>query len=624
VQAAAKQLSALGTRLAAVVRRGNAAEERVSAHSSVACVFSFDLLIFTSQHGLIDATKALHSCVTLPLECGSALMASADASIGESTEAAYKCLFTQTQLLSGAMSSAMTIGDAEHLAAQLAPPERLLPWLSAAISKLFALHGTLLGRGRQEMAKTAGCLGHLPGRMQCAMLVCITPSFTPDQPVACCAHAEHLLAGSSLRLQVMLVQVIYTIGNSKYLAPHAAAVQRDASLQRSLLQLLVPLLHASAAALQLPAERRPAEFHIKSVAQVVYALTAPMLVIPFMERFSPTSAEHSTYAQRVLQSTAQLFVAMPASYPPEAPCAPIPVLWSHMLLLLGSAGVLVKNSIDAHLEQGNTAFSDAQRRNMLQQLQAALSRLPTALHWAVKDEQLHAAAGPDVLLITCGNIGELWMLLVSQELQANLRGGWAEVKVFCAASSALLQALPHASALAGLAATGVATGSQQHFGDKLTKLLVTATLLTLQAIKQVADSGPSSAADSAAAAEALWQLHTTLCRCIHYSAAAPAAGIRFDKLLLSLGYCMQVAEMVSSRVCAAPPGSTASHSVAKPRQAALSCISCLVKQQPVCVALLLGSVDICCPAGLQAPAGHERGASSSHIGCSRRLPLTAK
>jgi hypothetical protein len=180
--------------------------------------------------------------------------------------------------------------------------------------------------------------------------------------------------------------------------------------------------------------------------------------------------------------------------------------------------------------------------------------------------------------------------------RGNLHGSLAEVTVFCAAGSALLRALPHASALAGLAATRNAAGSQQQFEDKLTKLLITATPLTLQAIEQVADRGPSSAADSAAAAEALWQLHTTLCRCIHYSAAAPAAGIRFDKLIPNLGYCMETAEVVSSRVCAAQPGSTSSHSFAKPRQAAPSCMSCFVKQQPVCVALLLvlNWCSLCC------------------------------
>ncbi|KAL4859692.1 hypothetical protein ACK3TF_000769 [Chlorella vulgaris] len=536
-EAAAKQLSALGTRLAAVVRRGNAAEERVSAHLFMACGFSSDLPTFASQHGLTGAIKALHSCITLPLECGSALMASPDASIGGSTGEATECLFSQAHLLSHAMSSAVTIGGAERFTAQLAPPERLLPWLSAAVSKLFFLHGTSLGRG------------------------------------------------SIFGLQVLLVQVVYYIAYDARFRCHAAAVRLDGGLQQILLRLLVPMLHASAAAMQLPAEQRPAEFCLTHVVQIVLPLTASALGPPFHEQLRATSGYDNSHARRVVQSVTEIFASMPASCPEGSTDDLFATLWSSLLTLLGNVATTTTRSIDAQ-QNLITLYSDAQRRSMLQQLQAAVSRLPAALRWAVKDEQCKAARQPDdcqpgVLLGACGNIVELWMLMISQELQANLHGGWAEVTVFCAAGSALLRALPHASALSGLAAMGVATGSQQQFEDKLTKLLVTASLLTLQAIKQVADSGPPSAADSAAAAEALWQLHMTLCQCIHYSAAPPAAGIRFDKLLPGLAYCLAAAEMVSSRVCAASPCSPASHSVAKPRQAAHSCLSCLVKQQPV-------------------------------------------
>jgi hypothetical protein len=190
-----------------------------------------------------------------------------------------------------------------------------------------------------------------------------------------------------------------------------------------------------------------------------------------------------------------------------------------------------------------------------------------------------------VLLGACGNIVELWMTLIAQELQANLHCGLAEVKIFCAAGSALLRALPDAAALADLPAA-----RQQQVQDKATGILFVAAQLTADLIDKVcrgiAVSGPLSAADSAAAAEALWQLHTMLCRCIHYSTAAPSARLRLGELLPSLGYCLAAAETVS-RVCAALPGSTASHSVAKPRQAARNCMSVHDSNSPCVLRCLL-------------------------------------
>jgi hypothetical protein len=91
------------------------------------------------MHG---AAQALFGCVSLPLECGRALMAVPDASSGEDAELAAAVLDSQAELLSLLMEST---GCAR--AAQLVPPEPLLSWLSAAASRVGVV-GTLLSRGR--------------------------------------------------------------------------------------------------------------------------------------------------------------------------------------------------------------------------------------------------------------------------------------------------------------------------------------------------------------------------------------------------------------------------------------------------------------------------------------------
>ncbi|KAI3433880.1 hypothetical protein D9Q98_003682 [Chlorella vulgaris] len=75
IQAGARRLSALGTRLAATLRSSNAASVSSRAQFLAACMVCRCLAIFADKFELHKAMSALCCCAALPLECGRALMA---------------------------------------------------------------------------------------------------------------------------------------------------------------------------------------------------------------------------------------------------------------------------------------------------------------------------------------------------------------------------------------------------------------------------------------------------------------------------------------------------------------------------------------------------------------------
>jgi hypothetical protein len=98
-----------------------------------------------------DASQALYSCATLPLEGGLALIRRLNASPRDTIVVGFETyiLQKQAQLLLGFIRRSTGGGaGAEHFVAHLAAPERLRAWLSANVDRVIALHGASLGRGR--------------------------------------------------------------------------------------------------------------------------------------------------------------------------------------------------------------------------------------------------------------------------------------------------------------------------------------------------------------------------------------------------------------------------------------------------------------------------------------------
>jgi hypothetical protein len=88
IETGAGQLSALGIRLAAVVRRGNAAAvTAIEQQLTLACTLAANLATRASKYHLVRAAPALCRCVTLPLEFGHAVLARAASNGSKNTAA---------------------------------------------------------------------------------------------------------------------------------------------------------------------------------------------------------------------------------------------------------------------------------------------------------------------------------------------------------------------------------------------------------------------------------------------------------------------------------------------------------------------------------------------------------
>jgi hypothetical protein len=106
---------------------------------------------------LSESTVALQSCVTLPLECGCALMASV-LSGSNSAGSAADCVFLEQQitLLHNLFAYSGRDDTVDLLAAKLTPPEPLLAWLSSTADMLLiTLQGTWHGSGKCEGSECA-------------------------------------------------------------------------------------------------------------------------------------------------------------------------------------------------------------------------------------------------------------------------------------------------------------------------------------------------------------------------------------------------------------------------------------------------------------------------------------
>ncbi|KAI3433883.1 hypothetical protein D9Q98_003685 [Chlorella vulgaris] len=406
IETGARQLTTLGTRLAAVVLKGNAATvATIEQQLTLACTLATNLATIASEYHLVRAAPALCGCVTLPLECGHALMTRAAVSGSEISRDTAAILQNQARLLAFVMGPHL---GHRALAAQLAAPEPLLAWLSAAASTTLALHGPLHGRGLLLEAQL--CLASLVAIMM-----------------------------------------------SDVLQPHYLALRRDSGLQHNLVQMLVPALHAAAVAMQLPPDRRPGESNWNTLDDLLIALLSEPLFHIFAEQLESSSGGgFGPFVQRVLQSTCQLFAAAPASCPVELTGSNFAALWQKLASLLATICCQMGESFQQQQQQRGTAVPDAQRQQAARSLLQALSRLPTALRVAA------GALTNDVLQDWCIILGTMDQLSVQEPgLSTNHRstaaGGvrgyhvidsLADVPAWCSAGTALLRALPHSASLA--------------------------------------------------------------------------------------------------------------------------------------------------------------------------------
>jgi hypothetical protein len=405
---------------------------------------------------------------------------------------------------------------------------------------------------------------------------------------------------------------------------HCEALQTNSGLQHNLVQVLTPALHKAAVVMQLPADRRPREFSWLRLVNVINALTSETLISTFCEQLASSSGGISTLAQRVLQSTFQLVSAAPASCPDDLTSFYFAELWWSLSALLGATCGQVGESILQQQQRG-VAVPNSQRQRMVRLLLPALSRLPTALRVGEEHGKQDAAGRADAEIVLYRwryllqfvpqlRVQEAVLSVDHSSASADDIGTYhvidslADISAWCASGTALLRALPQAVTVAALA-------EQQKQAEEQTDLgLVDGALDIAYVVCSIVDEisrycgtvasgSPWSAAHCAAAGEALWQLHTALCRCICSVAAGSLAAVVIPVGMLCV--VLDAAVCVSAALPAAADG--AATGAARYAIGKLPVLPGMLSCDVPSTSLALHFVLLSAPSafGLQAPAGHE-------------------
>jgi hypothetical protein len=341
-----------------------------------------------------------------------------------------------------------------------------------------------------------------------------------------CLLTHHgFTAGPSPLKHINIAGVVSTMADKTLLQPHASALQRAAGLKDNLVQVLTPALHAAAVAIQLPPDRRPQDLSWMAIADLVSALTSRALASAFLAQLASSSSGISTAALCVLQSTSQLIAAAPASCPEELTTR-FASLWFNLPALLSTTCRFV---------------GDGQRRKVVWLLLRALPHLPTALRVLAdccrQDADGSATAGGmlDMCRYTLSLMNQMkvqkprqpadYSSFAADDLRLyHTLDSLAGVPAWCSAGTALQRALPHMATLTAMAQQLEEVPPISVHVEVLCEVLV--AVVSYNIVNEIAAycgnmaSGVScSAADGSAAGEALWQLHTAVCRCIHSIAA---------------------------------------------------------------------------------------------------------
>lgn len=208
---------------------------------------------------------------------------------------------------------------------------------------------------------------------------------------------------------------------------------------------------------------------------------------------------------------------------------------------------------------------------MLQPLLQAVAQLPAVLRVLMDFFQAQLAAGADLalgrewkagMLKDCNNSVLLLSRLAclapesaAHNSVAAATGAYSaassltEMVAWCTASSALLGALPHVAALEARSQLEHQAGAGQPstaVARNLIHVSSNGTLAVLRFCCGMRSGGPWSASEVEAAYNALWQLHTTMCRSIHTSLQFES--IQEVKMLGSLLNCVECVVHVRAAV----------------------------------------------------------------------------
>ncbi|KAL4439782.1 hypothetical protein ABPG75_002783 [Micractinium tetrahymenae] len=493
-----------------------------------------------------EVSQAIQRSVALLLGCGQLVLQGSTMFRAAAAQPAAQLLAQQLRLMVD-----LWVLDPAHMAS-LAPPEKLLPWLSAAVD----------------------------------VAVAVTRPGAPP-PIECLAPLAQLAATLLPR------DPSWPADGSKQ------ALQQEPALAARLVAVLEPGLPAAAVALALPAQQRPEGFTWQLVSDLSCVLTASQLHNALQKHLGMTASsggssgsgssssggDLSSAAQRLLSAATRLLELAVQRQAEETEAETHGMLLRSCSLLLGFVCGHVYDAAEA--QQGDTRWLGEQQLSMVRTVKQAVAQLLVVLRLvsasspeqpspprqqrqrgeAQQDEPTEQRPGgslaewADEAATVCNYLTNVPTLLYAlcfrgsgpSRLQQGaprepppLLASLADVPDWCAAAVAALRLLPHCAALADATQRRELRANvasiRKHNPNMLAATSLTVavhTALACEACVRGTLFAPTATAEAVHAAhDALWQLHSAFCRLADWLAAGGGSSLPgLQRQRLELRYC---------------------------------------------------------------------------------------
>ena len=342
-----------------------------------------------------------------------------------------------------------------------------------------------------------------------------------------------------------LAGVLAILCSSPLFARHCDALHQDEQLCSGLVQLLLPAISAMAVGLQLPPERRPPE--------CTWCAAAQMSLFEAVTPFDPHADRQLVVAQpeavqHLVAAAAQLLQHCPFPAPATANLEPYEAFETSLcfIYLLAAACRWHACSHGQQHEPAASAASAAARRappdrRLLQHLLALPPKLCEALAALAQDPCTDLEPSMIASLFTLDAALQTAQLLsAAAQPLSNTPGPVADLPAWCRAAAAVLRWLPAVAAmqtalehteLQHSAAQRPGSPSHAAMADRVAQwpspqTVLLCAVVSSHCVSSVQQAGAAWAAPSPVVQDnclqALWQLHTMVCRLVHWLAAGRA------------------------------------------------------------------------------------------------------
>ena len=547
---------------------GDAVQSSLSAESHVrAALLQFSTAVNLASPALASvmlvkqlrmepaAATAAVRCVELLLGAGCACLSRQDL-----TSPLGDRLASQITLMRMVFDIAVEAGVCNLLASRFAPPQALVAWLSLVVDCYLAV----LSAGTDHGAPRAVLRGWA---WQVACHGSAWKDVAAELSMAAATPAGVL---SDLQLALPeLVIVCHDLFAAPDFAAHSAAIQKNSYLTAGLAQLLAPAFQAASVELQLPAGRRLVRrggWTLAEAGTLAAVLAVEQLHAGVSAHLTADGPGIGANALQLLQPACQLLsLALPDRRAEAA---------GEQLLVLDGCWLLIR-AVSTVLASTHNCMGSCWFEQRAQRLSQLLLQLPDWLVPYIR-RRTQATNQPPASILPCilGAMAQALKLLLwlarppadPMVLQGRPIESLPNWQPWCAAASAMLRSLPALAELAQRsggdlpgAVTGL-VGSSFKFASGVAQS-VQYWAATCSSVEWAAGTSPPLGG----LCHATFQLHTDVCRAVHWSRTAQPPGVFEPALLLALSCAMAAAAQVPSALPATAawlPAMAAAHCAA--------------------------------------------------------------